>query len=125
MSKVSDEPRVRFIEHKESRILYIDFSHATPEEFLATIELAEKTIGAEPPSSLLTLTNAEKAMHDRHVTERLKSYVEHNKPYVKAGAVVGLNELRKIIFNFLNKASGRSLKAFDDVTEAKNWLARK
>lgn len=122
---MSDESRVRYIEHKEHRILYIDFSHATPDEFLATIELAERTIAAEPPSSVLTLTNAEKAMHDRRVTERLKSYVEHNKPFVRAGAVVGLNELRKIVFNFLNKASGRSLKAFDDITDAKNWLVRK
>lgn len=122
---MSDESRVRYIEHKEHRILYIDFSHATPDEFLATIELAERTIAGEPPSSVLTLTNAEKAMHDRRVTERLKSYVEHNKPFVRAGAVVGLNELRKIVFNFLNKASGRSLKAFDDITDAKNWLVRK
>lgn len=122
---MSDEARVRYIEHKGTRILYIDFSHATPEEFLQAIELAEKTIAEEPPRSVLTLTNAEKAMHDRRVTERLKSYVEHNKPYVKAGAVVGLNELRKIVFNFLNKASGRSLKAFDDLADAKNWLVRK
>jgi hypothetical protein len=120
---VSGEDRVRFIEHKASRILYIDFSYATPEDFLATVEVAERTIAAEPANSVLTLTNAEKAMHDRRVTERLKTYVAHNKPYVKAGAVVGLNELRKIVFNFLNKAAGRSLKAFDDINEAKNWLA--
>lgn len=122
---MSESTRVRFIEHKGSRILYIDFSHATPEEFFSTIEIAEKTIAAEPPNSVLTLTNAEKAMHDRRVTERLRTYVAHNKPYVKAGTVVGLNELRKIVFNFLNKAAGRSLKAFDDINEAKNWLARK
>ena len=119
---MSEEARVRYIDHKGSRILYIDFSYATPDEFLATIDLAERTIAAEPPTSVLTLTNAEKAVHDRPVTERLKSYVEHNKPFVKGGAVVGLNELRKIVFNFLNKASGRSLKAFDDISDAKDWL---
>lgn len=120
---MSDEnARVRFIEYRGSRILYIDFSHGTPAEFLEAIETAERTIAGEPHASLLTLTNAENAMHDRRVTERLKSYVENNKPFVKAGAVVGLNELRKIVFNFLNKAAGRSLKAFDDIDRAKTWL---
>lgn len=122
---MSESQRVRYIDHRGRRILYIDFSSATPDEFLATIEAAEKTIAAEPHNSVLTLTNAERAMHDRRVTERLNSYVAHNKPFVKAGAVVGLNELRKIVFNFLNKATGRTLKAFDDISAAKDWLVSK
>ena len=122
---MSESERVRFIEHKGSRILYIDFSHSAPDEVLETIEIAERTIAGEPLLSVLTLTNAEKTMHDRRVAERLKTYIAHNKPYVKAGAVYGLNELRKIVFNFLNKATGRSLKAFDDLAEAKDWLVSK
>lgn len=115
--------RVRFIEHDGKRILLIDFSNASADEVLATIELAERTIAAEPHGSVLTLTNAEHAMHDRRVTERLKRFVQHNKPFVKAGAVVGLSELRKVVFTFLNKATGRSLRAFDNPAEAKDWLA--
>jgi hypothetical protein len=119
-----ESQRVRFIEHDGCRILYIDFSRATAEEVMETIEIAERTIGAEPLGSVLTLTNTEKTMQDRRVTERLRSYVEHNKPYVKAGAVVGLSELRKIVFGFLNKATGRSLRAFDTLAEARTWLVR-
>ena len=114
--------RVRFIDHKGNRILYIDFSHATPGEFLAVIEEAETTISKEPPQSLLTLTNMEKVMHDREVDQRLKAYVEHNKPYVRAGAVVGLNEARKVIFSFLNQSTGRNLKEHDTLESARDWL---
>jgi hypothetical protein len=118
-----ESQRVGFIEHEGKRILLIDFSGASPDEVLSTIEIAERTIAGEPEGSVLTLTNAESALHDRRVTERLKRYVEHNKPYVKAGAVVGLSELRKIVFQFLNKATGRSLRAFDDIGAAKDWLS--
>ncbi len=118
-----ESKRVHFIEHRGRRILVVDFSLATPDEFFETMERAEAVIANEPVESLLTLTNVDRARHDRKVSDRLKTYVEHNKPFVKAGAVVGLNEIRKIVFNLLNKASGRSLKAFDDIGVAKDWLA--
>jgi hypothetical protein len=42
---------------------------------------------------------------------------------VLAGAVVGLNDLKTIIFNFVNRATGRSLRAMSSIDEAKEWLA--
>jgi ATP-dependent RNA circularization protein (DNA/RNA ligase family) len=60
---------------------------------------------------------------ERRVTDALKEYVAHNKPYVLAGAVVGLNDLKTVVFNFVNRATGRSLRAMDSVEVAKEWLA--
>lgn len=56
------------------------------------------------------------------MTESLKEYVAHNKPYVLAGAVVGLNDLKTVIFNFINRVTGRSLRAVDSVEDGKSWL---
>ena len=85
---------------------------------------AEAVIAARPESSVLTLTNVEGAHYTREVSDRIKEYVAHNKPYVKAGAVVGLDGLKTVIFNFVNRVTGRSLKAIDDLEAAKNWLAQ-
>ena len=116
--------RVRFIPHEGKEILLIDFSHANPALFLSTMEEARGKIAAQPPGSVLTLTDVTGAQYDRTVADALKDYLAHNKPFVKAGAVVGLNELKRITFNFVNRVTGRSLKAFDRMDEAKAWLAR-
>jgi hypothetical protein len=115
--------RVNFIRHKAVEILSIDWSNAAAEEILAAIEDAKTMIRSRPERSVRTLTNVTGARLDRRVTEVLKDYVAHNKPYVLAGAVVGLNDLKTVIFNFVNRATGRSLRALGTVDEARDWLA--
>ena len=115
--------RVAFTRHGNAEILHIDWSGATSEEILTSIEDAKRIIASRPHNSVLTLTNVTGGRVDRKVTEKLKDYVAHNKPYVRAGAVVGLNDLKSVIFNFINRATGRSLRAMDSVDEAKDWLA--
>lgn len=115
--------RVEFIRHKGAEILLIDWTSAPPAEVLAAMETVKKLIAARPAASVRTLTNVQGATLDRQVTEALKDYVAHNKPYVLAGAVVGLNDLKMIAFNFVNRVTGRSLRAMDGLEEAKDWLA--
>ncbi|HEX8616082.1 MAG TPA: hypothetical protein VF911_00740 [Thermoanaerobaculia bacterium] len=114
--------RVSFIRHKSTEILMIDWSNATADEILTAIEEAKKKIASRPEKSVRTLTNVTNARADRRVTEALKEYVAHNKPFVLAGAVVGLNDLKTILFNFVNRATGRTLRAMDSVDQAKEWL---
>jgi hypothetical protein len=115
--------RVSFIRHRSVEILLIDWSGATAEEILAAIQEAKQQIATRPEKSVRTLTNVTNARVDRRVTEALKEYVAHNKPYVMAGAVVGLNDLKTVVFNFVNRATGRSLRAMDSLDQAKEWLA--
>lgn len=115
--------RVSFIQYKGVEILYIDWSNATAAETLTAIGEAKRIIASRPAGSVRTLTNVQNARVDRVVTEALKEYVAHNKPYVVAGAVVGLNDLKMVIFNFVNRVTGRSLRAMDTLEGAKDWLA--
>jgi hypothetical protein len=113
----------RFITHNGARILYIDLAKKTPEQLLEAIREAKAIIAEQPPGSLLTLTDVEGSSYNRVVADELKAYVAHNKPFVRAGAVVGLNDLKRVIFNFLNRVTGRTLKGFDRVEMAKDWLS--
>jgi hypothetical protein len=115
--------RVGFIRHKGVEILSIDWSNATPSDVFEAMGDAKRLIAARPHGSVRTLTNVAETQMDRQVTEALKDYVAHNKPYVMAGAVVGLNDLKMIAFNFVNRVTGRSLRAMDGLDEAKDWLA--
>ena len=116
--------RVNFIRHKGVEILHIDWSNASSAEMLAAIDEAKRVIASRPHASIRTLTTVQDARMDRAVTDALKDYVAHNKPYVVAGAVVGLNDLKMIAFNFVNRVTGRTLRAMDNVDAAKDWLAQ-
>jgi hypothetical protein len=115
---------VRFIEHKGKKILHLDFSRKKADEVLPIIEHARSTIGAQPPKSVFTLTDVTETGFNAKISDAMKEFVAHNKPYVAASAVVGVTGLKQIIFNAVMKFSGRQLHAFDSLTEAKEWLAK-
>jgi hypothetical protein len=115
--------RVQFIRHRDIEILSIDWSDGTSPEILQAMEDAKRVIASRPPHSVRTLTDVTGARLDKKVTEALKDYAAHNKPYVLAGAVIGLNDLKMVAFNFVNRATGRSLRAMSSAEEARDWLA--
>jgi hypothetical protein len=45
------------------------------------------------------------------------------KPYFKASAVVGVKGGKKFLLDVFNRFSGLGVRPFDDIEEAKNWLA--
>jgi hypothetical protein len=53
----------------------------------------------------------------------MKEFTKHNKPYVKASAVVGISGIKKIIFHAVMLFSGRKIHACDTLEQAKDWLA--
>ena len=114
--------RVKCIYHNGRQILFLDFSGCKVEDFHISIKEAEKLIRAEPPNSVLTLTDVTGAKYNLEVTKAIKEFAVGNKPFVKAGAVVGLDALKKIIYNSIMHVSGRNLLAFDDIEKAKDWL---
>jgi len=86
------------------------------------MEEAGKLIRVEPQNSVLTLTDVTGARYNLETTQALKEFTRDNKPYVKAGAVVGLDALKKIVYTGIAHFSGRNLAAFDDLEIAKEWL---
>lgn len=114
--------RINFITHQGKQILVLDFSNSMPEEVLKTIEQAKAVISKQLPNSLLTLTNTTGTRFDDAVTAKMKEYAAHNKPYVRAGAAVGITGLRKIIFDAILLFSSRKLATFESVEAAKDWL---
>ena len=117
-------PRTRFIEHAGRKILLLDFSgiddtHAALD---AITEARELIARQAPDGSLLTLTNVTASHFDSGVLKAIRELAEHNRPYVRAGAVVGLAGLMKVVYNTIIHLTGRNLKSFDDLDAAKAYL---
>lgn len=115
--------RVRFIQHGGKDILLVDFSDCKADEAYFIIDKAKALISTKPHQSLLTLTDVTNFRFNEKVSDLMKEYAAHNKPFVKAAAVVGIVGLKKIIYQGVMMFSQRKLHAFDTVDEAKTWLA--
>jgi len=117
--------RVQFIQHKGKKILHINFADCKADEVLTVIDQAKLSIRTQAPQSVLTLTDVTNTAFNSKVSDALKEFVMHNKPYVVASAVVGVTGLKQIIYNAVMRFSGRKLTAFDSAAEAKDWLAER
>jgi hypothetical protein len=114
--------RVRFIEHRSRRLLLLDFSYCRAEEVLKLIEDTGKIIRVEPPRSLLTLTDVTGTKYNMDVTQTMKEFTNGNKPHIRAAAVVGIDGLKKIVYEAIMRFSERNVPIFSDIEKAKDWL---
>lgn len=115
--------RTRFIEHRGRKILLLDYSGLRdPSETLREIAKSKELVARQPPDSLLTLTYVRDARYDSSVIQALKDLAAHNKPYVKAAAVVGMSGIHRAVYSTLILFTRRNIKAFDEMEEAKDWL---
>jgi len=115
--------RVQFIHHRGAEILFLDFSRCSIEEASVLIEAAAAVIQSRPLQSLLTLTDVTDIRFDPQLSQRMKEFTAHNRPYVRAAAVLGVTGLKKILFEAVMIFSGRKLHTFATSEEAKSWLA--
>ena len=117
------QPRTRMITHRGKEIMLLDYSNVIETQHaLDEIAKTRAIIAQQSPDSLRTLTYVAGARYTAPVVEAMKELVAHNRPYVKAAAVVGMNTLHRIIYRAVTAFSSRTIHVFDDLDAAKDWL---
>lgn len=81
-------------------------------------------IHGQPLMSVYSLASIEDMHFNTTIKDMFNELLKSNKPYVKASAIVGVTGLKQIVFNGIMKISGRDVKAFSSIAEAKDWLAQ-
>ena len=115
--------RVSFAEHRGKQIIVMDFSRLRPgDEFRASIAEARAWIAGQPKKSILSIFDASGAVYNLEVVNVLKGFTQHNEPFMKASAVVGVEGLLSIALTAVSKFSGRTFKTFKDRPSAMDWL---
>ena len=119
-------PRTQKLIHNGNEIFYMDFSNVTNvEEIKGIIDESKRFIRVQPVGSLKTLTYMQGMHFSNDIKDLFNDFIKGNKPYVKAGAVVGLSGLQQIVYNGLMKLTGRDIKSFSTIDAAKDWLVGK
>ena len=93
--------------------IYIDFSRVKRKgELIEAFDAIKPIIAKYPENSLYTITNVSGVGFDSELREYLVDYVSHNKPYVKCGAVIGMDGVKKIMSQSILKIGGRTNMIF-------------
>jgi hypothetical protein len=116
--------RTQQISHKGKEIFYMDFSSLNSvNDINGVINESIRHIRSKQSASLYCLTNINGMHFSGEIKELFHNFVKGNKPYIKASAVVGLNGLQQILYNGMMKITGRDIKSFSTIDQAKEWLA--
>ena len=112
--------------HQDKPIYFIDFSNIkTVDEIKSIITQTKDYIYQQPPKSLLVLVSINMMHISTDIKDLFLEYLDGNRRYINASAVVGLNSLTQIVFKSTIRKVRRDIKSFNDIEQAKNWLVAK
>jgi hypothetical protein len=118
-----ESERVKLIIYKGKTILIIDISNCRPDEILAAVALAKEVVSRQSPDSIYTITDISETIFNAKDIQAMKDLTQHNKPYVKGAAVVGVSGIRKVAFQIVSNFSQRKFIVCNTVDEAKEKIA--
>jgi hypothetical protein len=116
---------VKVIDHKGNKIVEMDFqnlSYKDINQIKQIMEESKKVISSQPLGSVITFTNVIGLRFSSEMIEAFKEFTEHNKPYVKFGAIAGITGLQKVAYDVIMKFSGRNIPTFQDRQAALDWI---
>jgi hypothetical protein len=121
--------RLRFIEHKGRKLLYMDCSSNNKDEAYAIFEQFDVLIRKEPERSVLVLCNFENCYHDSVILGKWKRASTEHERHVSRTACVKVEGLFKIAmaaYRFFARLRGIEVEGimrnFGDEEAAKDWL---
>lgn len=101
----------------------MDCTLASPDEINAVIAECIQHVRTQPEKSVLTLTIAGGSSFSGETITKFKELARDNTPYVKAGAIVGITGLYKVVFSAVAMFSKQRFYLFETVEEAMDFLA--
>ncbi|MBW1847504.1 MAG: hypothetical protein JRJ27_10250 [Deltaproteobacteria bacterium] len=114
--------RVKWIEHKGEKILFIDYKDIKVEKIEDVLIKLKREYESQPKDSVLDMTDVTNANYDRKTWKKFNEYGKLAKPYLKASAVIGITKPLKIMLKAYQVLTGQKVKAFNSFEEASDWL---
>ncbi len=114
--------RVRFIDHNGTQVLLIDCTNCGPHELNSIFEEVQSVVTAQPPHSVLTLTDFTGADFDKQTADHMKVVATYDRAYVKRAAIVGADDIPDVYYRNLVSFSAREFPIFKSREEALDWL---
>jgi hypothetical protein len=111
----------RYIDHGGKLILYLDLAHASPAQHARGLREVERTILGGPSRAVLLLMDVTGAGVNHETDGIVATFVARTAERIRARAVVGASGLKRRTFDRPARPAEHAL--FDDLEEARDWLA--
>lgn len=114
--------RIRFVTHRNQRILLLDFSGCTAEEVAEMSDHVPAIVTQEPTGSVLVVADFAGAEFSRDAVERIKVATALDRPHIKRAAWVRTENLPKTLYDSIRSFSAREFPVFATREEAMEYL---
>ena len=114
--------RIRFVTHRDQRILLLDFTGCNPEEVAEISDEVPDLVTQEPEGSVRALADFTGAEFDREAVERIKVATAIDKRHIKRAAWVLDHNLDKTLYESIRTFTGRDFPVFGTREEALDYL---
>ena len=105
--------------------MYVDVSDIKQNSgFIDVVERVKPLIRQYPEKSLHMILNIANIRFDSETKEIAVAGLTHNRPYVKYGTIIGVDGIKKIMFNVVLKITGRDMPIFFSKEQAIAWLLK-
>jgi hypothetical protein len=115
--------RDAFITHQGKEILLVDFTSLKGDQFIQAVGEAKKFLMNTGKKDLLVLYDVSHSRVSPEAVDTLKEAAKATHPFIKRRAVVGITGLQRVFLNAVNVFTGEDIKPFDNIEQAKDWLA--
>jgi putative hemolysin len=117
----------RWIEHAGKQIFYVDFSNfgVSRTSLEEEVQYVSSVVTQKPERSVLGLVDTRNTVITMAMSILIKGYARRLGRHILKAAVVvnSVNDAKKTVFSSIARAGRRDVVLFDNVEEAKEWLA--
>lgn len=110
------------VSYKGKEIFITDVSKAEPIESTRVYDEAIQKITKMPHKSVLLITDSTDAVYNSESSAVTKNYSSTISAHIKGSAVVGADNMKKIMISTLRLLTKRDIKTFDTREQAMEWL---
>ncbi len=96
-----------WIEKNSKKILYMNIACKSLEELDGRIKEFRTIIDTQPKESLLTITDTQDGHFNKAMSNAINMFAEANKPYIKMTVIIGIEGLKKVIYDGVIRLTGR------------------
>jgi len=116
------ENRVKWIDHKGKKILFVDYSNTTTDESLQIIKESRDVAMTQEKDSVLMLIDVTNNDYNKESWQAMREAASDTAPYTKAFAITGLEGVKRFFLKVAKIVTKGNLNEFSSADEAKDWL---
>lgn len=113
---------IRFVTHRDQRVLLLDFTESTPDQVAELSSRVPDVITREPKGSVLVVADFSGVKFSREIVEHIKIATAIDRPHIKRAAWVLTENLPKALYDSIRSFSARDIPVFDTREKALDYL---